>query len=343
MNKKIKKIANTAYLIGFMLINQNNYFFNDIKSVENNNKAQIELKKTQNKEQPRLQLLMTRNEQMKLMNNVLKNNTHTGIDSVIKFVPENFLNKYLKIIPENIKKKQNIGYNRLETLTKTGEEVAEDRFKTSNNRRRALNAYASHLGIMPGSFGTQEEINIFLDLYKNDLITTAQKYNLNPSLLAAISIHESRGRTYTASNTGALGAFGLTKYLYNPQNTWPDGKNREPINPFNTLKSMDRAADFLSFLIKNYSKYDDANHTLTLTAYNQGELEINKTLRATKKENITNPLEIISYGDKIYIEEIDKIRNTIEKRLQKNYYITQEGREYHGKILKTQRQIANFF
>ncbi len=262
-----------------------------------------------------------------LINRALKSDEHNLVDSVIKFVPKDFLREYI----DNEAKNSNPNYNRLMLASRTGEEIRDKRFNSGRNFNESLRNMAASANVRPGSFGSRGELKEFLDLYKDDFVEVAKEYDLNPSLLASIASVESRGRTFTISNTGALGAFGQTSYAYMPQTNWFDGNGRDAINPFHTLEAMDRAGDMIRGLIDLYARVDDEHHTLALTTYNQGEAVVNRAIRLARQEGIFEPKKIIQH--------------TNNTRRDRNIFsiATREGRNYSAHIQRENVIMSEYF
>lgn len=327
---KTKKYLNSGILSIFMLLNHYNFSEKaDLSSFFSKKDSFKSVKKE-----------LVSPDDVRLMNNVVLNNEHNSIDSVIKFVPREVLRNYV-----NLNKKvfhsfsKNTNLNRLEALTKSGEEVAYDRFNFPGNKNSNLENYVTHLGITSGSFGSNREAKQFLNFYKEDITTAALKNNLDPYLLAAVAIHESGGRTFTSSVTGALGPLGLTSHIYNPRSAWSDGVERDPINPFYVPDALFRAADFLSLLVSKYSHVDNTN-TLALVAYNQGEGVVNRAIRLADREG--NPLDLINYGDVLSAKSTKAFSNILRSQDSNlSYVIAEQGVNYPNRILKETQRVKS--
>lgn len=329
MALKTKKYLNACILSSLMLLNQHNF---SEKAYFNSFFSKKESERVINKE------LVDINH-IKLMNNVLLNKDYASVDSVIKFVPKEVLKNYVDLNKKVFHSfSKNTNFNKLEALTKSGEEIAYDRFNFPGNKDRSLENYVDHLGITLGSFGSRNEAKNFLSLYREDIESAALKNDLDPYLLAALAIHESRGRTFTASNTGALGPLGLTNRIYNPRHAWSDGVEREPINPFYVPDALFRAADFFSLLVSNYEHIDDTN-TLALVAYNQGESVVNRAIRLANKD--INPLNLINYKDVLNAKRTESFSDVLRQSDKPRYFIAEQGRTYPGKILKEAQRVRS--
>lgn len=141
----------------------------------------------------------------------------------------------------------------------------------------------------------------------------AKQFGLLPEVLAAVIKIESGGNSKCVSETGALGIMGLTKGIYDSQNRkWHDGKTRNSINPFNDEAAIERGADLLANLLKKYK----GNYHYALSAYNQGEQQVDLAIATAKELNINNSFETVS-----------------------NYLPTDEGRVFSQKVLNLTKVI----
>ncbi|MFW6272741.1 MAG: transglycosylase SLT domain-containing protein [bacterium] len=230
-----------------------------------------------------------------LINKAITNNTSSSMDSVIKFVDKSSIKKYLflnKLSDDYVNGEPTL--NKLRILLKSGAEVAKDRFNTTSNGSRGLEGLANALDVEVGSYEANMKNSLnFLEIYKDDIKSAASKYDLNPDLIAGLLVHESGGRSFTMSKTGALGSAQLTSYIYDP--TYLGGVNKSDINPFDTPQAIDRAADYLSYLIDRYERFDDSNHTLALTAYNQGPNAMSRTLKIARSNGVIAPRDIVNF------------------------------------------------
>ena len=342
----LKKGLNSILIASFMFFNQYQIDKKDFSSPESfeeiiEREEFLEIFKTISFEEALDKYSL--NTKKMLLDNVLKNNTFQGIDSVIKYVPKEEIRQYLSEIDKENSFVNIPGYNRLETLLETGKGVSNKRFRSGKDAETSLKNYTSYLNIRTGAFGSNTELKNFVLLYKEDFVRISEEKNMSPALLAAISAHESRGRTFTASHEGALGPFGLTSYIYNPRRTWSDGRKRDPINPFYVPEAMERAADFLKLLIDKYEYVDDANKTLALIAYHEGEPVVNRAIRTARKEN-KNPLEFIDYSHKLDASNIETFSKVLADYFEdpKNL-VSLQGREYPSKIIEQKSQIEHLF
>lgn len=365
MTFKIKKSMEYATLIGLMAINPINNFnntqnesFSDFKKqevVENDLEHRLwseDVTLTSfGKQQDFLK-------QANLINKAIARNTHSSMDSVIKFVDKSSLNTYFSLnnLPLSYTKDAPV-LNKLRVLMKDGDEVAKDRFQSSDNLYLSLDAFANKLCVNAGSYEYDKESSRnFFKIYKDDIEKSAKKYDISPELLGGLLAHESGGRSFTMSRTGALGAAQLTSYIYDPQHRWPDGE-KEPINPFDTPTAIDRSANYLSNLVKRYERYDDSNHTLALTAYNQGDSVVNSALRISKINGISRARDVVNFSYTVNNNDTDttNIHNVNDNSTNINkdnnstdstnikYLLSDEGRSFSSKVQREMVKISPLF
>lgn len=254
-----------------------------------------------------------------LINKSIANKTSSSMDSVIKFVDKNSIKEYLSL--NNLSKDYVNGeptLNKLRILLKSGKEIEKDRFNTVSDGVRGLEGLANILDVNVGSYesNTKESLT-FLKIYKDDIKSAASKYDLNPNLLASLLVHESGGRSFTMSKTGALGSAQLTSYIYNPD--YLGGVKKNDINPFDTPKAIDRSANYLSYLIDKYERFDDSNHTLALTAYNQGASTMSRAMILAKNNGVYLPKDIVNFS-------------YVSNKNSKKYVLSNEGRMFSNNI-----------
>ena len=251
-----------------------------------------------------------------------------SIDSVAKFTNKETIIEYFKI--NNLSLNYHEGefaLNRLRALTRSADEIAQDRFAIARTSNRSLNTLAAYLGIKPGAYETNpDNTKAFFELYKDNIIESARKHNIEPAELAGIIKHESGGGSFVVSRTGALGPAQLTSYIYNPGrgSNLDETKNS---NPFNPVEAIDRSAEYISVLKRRLRRHDDASGTLWQTAYNQGEPTLFSTLNAARKEGIRQPRQIINYICS------NENKHTISK----------EGRDFSSKVQTEIRAMRPLF
>lgn len=240
---------------------------------------------------------------------IVLNTTGTTLERILKLNPNikdpNIISTGILFFPYTEEKMNGYkpgiyDYNKKRLFNRNGEEFVKDR------ERFGIDGLTFLTGIKKGTYcdDTEQSINNVLKI-KNVLDKYSKKYNLDTNILPSIVRMESGGID-TISRRGALGYFALTKYLYDEGN-WSDYKNRKPINPFNLEESTDRSADYLSLLIKKYGL------KLGITAYNVGEVEMNKLIRTYN--NLKNKPEEI-----------------LKTKLHGKFILSKEGRNYFNKF-----------
>jgi hypothetical protein len=361
MFSEAKRIIKYAPLTAFMLINtnfiteiaQNNPFLHSKGTYKPVN---IEEKKEEKKKEninnaylfdyinEHFFTVHKKMQQYTLIEKAINSTNIQSVDSVIKFVDKDILKNYFaqnKISTEY--EHGEINLNRLRALTRTGAEIFNERLnliKKHNNkplsnydrRDRSLEQLAEYLGTKPGRIETNKQnIEHFFKLYQDDIEYASRENSISRELLAGLIKHESRGFSFAISETGALGPGQTTSYIYSPNSYWPNEK--KDINPFDTPQAIYRTAEHLSHLIKKYQTIDDKEHTLALSAYNQGETTINIAIRTARQDGITKPKEIINYVKENEQNELD---------LEKMFFLSKEGRGFSAKVQKEMENIQPY-
>ena len=322
MARKLKKMVKN-YLLGSLILTGcsfltneaiNSRFSQDKKGLE----SRLEMENTLSSEE------LNRQEKYKLIENAINADVQkrpSSIDSVIKFVDRDDLREYFNTNNIGFNYENNeIALNRLRAVLKSGDEIKDDRFRSF----RRLNNY---LGITPGRAETNFGNSMgFFDLYKDNIIESANKYNVDPVELTGLMKHESGLGTFIASRTGALGSAQLTSYIYTPRNGTTLDTNKKT-NPFHTVEAIDRAAEYLGHLKNVYARIDDSQGTLRLTAYNRGEKDMNRAINLARSYNVRNPRDIVNF--------INPISNS--------YVLASEGRNFAPRVRREASFMNTFF
>ena len=202
---------------------------------------------------------------------------------------------------------KNYNYNWNLITQKSGEEIWDLR------KKLGVVALGNLIGVKPGKCIPQKEERVEAIKEKYSLIKEKAKLHSNvlPEVLAGLMSIESGGNSKCISETGALGSKQLTKHIYNPSRAWYDGEKKVAINPFNDDEAIERSADLLSNLLKKYN----GNYHFALSAYNQGENEVDVAIAKAKEDGITNSYEIV------------------------NNYLNEEGRDFSRKVLNATKGV----
>ncbi len=206
-----------------------------------------------------------------------------------------------------------------------------------------LDSYGKHvfaglIGTKPGRFLVDRGKTLaLLEKYAPLFEVAANKYEVSKLAGQAIFFQESGGLENSISTSGHLGPMGLEDTIARG-GVWPDGIEREWINPFDVEKAIDRGMDFFSYLYKRYG-----NEELAFTAYNRGETAVNSAIISaardygftyTEKENKSKfALEFMKRNFQNYAKLI------VEVKKDGKYLIPQEGRDYYDNILEKKRYV----
>lgn len=273
---------------------------------------------------------LKRYSQLKLINKATNADVQKrplSIDSVAKFVDREILLDYFRINNLSLNyQDEEYSLNRLRGLTKNGSDFAYDRFNIARTPRKSLNQIANYFGIRLGAFETNpQNTKAYLDLFKEDIISAAKKYNIDPVEYISLIKHESGAGSFVGSKTGAFGPTQLTSYIYNPIRGSNLDESKKS-NPIHALDAIDRGAEYLGYLKKKYKQYDDSNGTLRLTAYNQGEPVVDRALNIARANGVRQPTQIINF----FNENKNK------------YVLSSEGRNF-SKQVREKRRFANSY
>jgi hypothetical protein len=353
MFPKAKRIIKYASMSAFMLFNSNlisgkahdNLFSTSFSTSENIHHFESKNNENENIKHAYLfeinepfHTIRKRVQQRRLIEKAINSTSLHSVDSVIKFVDKNLLKEYFT--KNNISadyEKDEINLNRLRALIRDGNEIFFERMNIIRNytdehlsnemrREKSLEKLAEYMGTKPG----QAEYNPyntehFFRLYQEDIEHAAIENRIRPKVLAGLIKHESGGFSFAISKTGAIGPGQLTSYIYSPNSYWRN--EMKDINPFNTPEAIYRSAEFLSHLIKKYQMYDDDEHTLALSAYNQGPRRIDRAISIAMLNGIRKPKEIINF-----------INGETEQEFTQIYFLSEEGRRFSERV---QKEIKN--
>jgi len=177
-------------------------------------------------------------------------------------------------------------------------------------------------GLVPGNYEKEFAKQLAnIENFRNEINLASKEYGIDPLYHAAIGITESGLKAKTISPSGPIGAWGLSKYIFNKSHLG------DKINPYNEKDSTQRSASYLSYLRKKYSKIDvSLDSKLWVTAYNAGETVVNRLLRETEGiENFDKMLEtrFKGFGDEQagYVKKIESNLNKISE-----YFTVKNGR-----------------
>jgi LysM repeat protein len=220
--------------------------------------------------------------------------------------------------------------------TKTPKEIAQDRTKFG------VYGLARHLNIKVGEVAVGDERKANMHRDAEGFVTAGKKYNLSPVILAAIRGVESGGRAKTISHTGCLGYDGLTPWVYKG-GVWSDGKYREGINPFDSLDSNLKKAEYLRLLVDTYKGLPQGN-ILAITAYNQGETVMHNLFNeAAKSLNFSSNSyrkTIKHVLDNITLKELFQTKYSSGSRVGEDI-LSQEGKTYVRKVLNEKKTLKS--
>ncbi|MFP4568335.1 MAG: transglycosylase SLT domain-containing protein [Candidatus Woesearchaeota archaeon] len=337
MNGKIKNMIQTGALISLMTVFPNNYEIksqNNLISTKNNNLENIVSSSKTSQDFSFLKSINSLNDQYQLIERASKSDVQESnivIDSVAKFVEKDVLIGYfnknnisLEIEPGN---KDTYALNRLRVLTYSGRDVEKLRFESAGRGRSqaSLRNLASTLGVQIGvAEHNPDKLKAYFNLYKEDIVAAAEKNNISPELFASVLKHESGFSSFAISPTGPIGIGQIASWLY-----------RENESPFNGKHNIYLAAEFLGNLVNNkYSRFNDSNNILALTAYNQGEPTLNRSINIARSEGNRS-----IHG---FLNQKYPVNHEIEKE-RGQYIIPFEGRAYAKKVLAEKRGVHDLF
>lgn len=126
---------------------------------------------------------------------------------------------------------------------------------------------------------------------------------IDPFLPLAIAWHESGGRDWTISGSGAMGAFGLTSHNYISRYS-SDNTFKNSANPFITPQASEVSIDYLSLLLTK----NEGDKEKALAMYHNGET------RGVDQEGLRYAQEILAKE-----EEIETSPDFFDLRTQRNY------------------------
>jgi hypothetical protein len=329
MARKLKKMIKN-YVLGSLMLTGCSFLTNEaINNRFNQNRtgleSKLEMENTLSPEE------INKQEKYKLIENAINADIQKrplSVDSVIKFVGRDELQEYFN--SNNIGfnyEKDKIALNRLRAVLKSSDEIEQDRFRLDRSPVKSFKKLNNYLGITPGvAENNFSNSMVFFNLYKDNIIESANKYNIDPVELVGLMKHESGLGTFIASRTGALGSAQLTSHIYNPKKGTTLDTNKKS-NPFNTIEAIDRAAEYLGHLKNVYARIDDSQGTLRLTAYNRGEGDMNRAINLAKSYNVRNPRDIVNF--------IDPSNNS--------YVLASEGRNFAPKVRREASFMNSFF
>jgi len=149
-------------------------------------------------------------------------------------------------------------------------------------------------GLIPGSFESDVDRQMKnLDEILYDINHVAREERINPLTLTSIGIVESGLRSKTISPTGAIGAFGLTSWIY-------ENPKYGETNPYNTHDAMRASSRLMRYL------QDQFPFPFSVIAYNSGEGAMGELLTKAEKKHIRNPEEIIKLRARGFGDEQEK-------------------------------------
>lgn len=192
-----------------------------------------------------------------------------------------------------------------------------------------------------------DEVNKYNDIFDK----VSKKYNgvVSPEILKGIMFQESGGLIKAISRSGCLGPMGLSQDIWGEGN-WPDNNFRLGINPFNVEDSIDRSANFLSYLMtfKYRSSNKNFNTEISLVAYNQGETQLDKRIiiyaSKIKGEKFSSFRKAFNYLDS-YAKNTNSygkiLKGILEtKDIKSKKILPAEGRLYPGNIKSNKKLIS---
>lgn len=153
----------------------------------------------------------------------------------------------------------------VETTGISAEMSGEEAVNMINSLNRlGRRGVSQNLGLDPNDYSGDKRAQS-LATYKDLIVGTAQKYDLDPELLDKVIQVESGGNPNDISTSNCIGLMQVS--VANAKGGHIEGDlYGDPINPLNPVQNLDRGAAYLAQLLKMYN----GNAETALAAYNTG-------------------------------------------------------------------------